>query len=80
MRKDQGEEAISPAIVTRIIRVAAIARFVMDKLPMGLAAFCVPLALYFTGIIEAASKEGVVLQNLSNTEPLVILRHFARKP
>lgn len=44
---------MSPSIVTLIILVAAIALFIWDKLPMGLVAFMVPLALYFTGVIEA---------------------------
>ena len=44
---------MSPAIITLIILVIAIALFISDKLPMGLVAFMVPVALYFTGIIEA---------------------------
>jgi len=43
---------MSPAIITLIILVVAIALFVSDKLPMGLIAFMVPIALYFTGVIE----------------------------
>lgn len=31
-------------------------------------------------VTEAASKAGVTFTNLSKSEPLVILRHFARKP
>jgi len=43
---------MSQAIITLIILVVAIALFVSDKLPMGLIAFMVPIALYFTGVIE----------------------------
>lgn len=31
-------------------------------------------------VTEEASKQGVTFTNLSKSEPLVILRHFARKP
>ncbi|MDI9505454.1 MAG: hypothetical protein ACOYI7_05225 [Candidatus Excrementavichristensenella sp.] len=31
-------------------------------------------------VTEPASKAGVEFRNLSTTEPLVILRHFANKP
>ena len=31
-------------------------------------------------VTEAASKEGVRIENLSEGEPLVILRHFAEHP
>ena len=31
-------------------------------------------------VTESASKEGVTFTNLSKSEPLVILRHFARRP
>lgn len=44
---------MAPSIITLIILVLAIALFIWDKLPMGLVAFMVPLALYFTGVIEA---------------------------
>ena len=44
---------MSQAAITLIILAVAIVLFVSDKLPMGLVAFAVPLALYFTGIIEA---------------------------
>ncbi|NCB93029.1 MAG: SLC13/DASS family transporter [Clostridia bacterium] len=43
---------MSPAIITLIILAVAIVLFVSDKLPMGLVAFMVPVALYFTGVIE----------------------------
>lgn len=44
---------MSQAAITLIILAVAIVLFVSDKLPMGLVAFAVPLALYFTGIIGA---------------------------
>jgi len=44
---------MSQAAITLIILAVAIVLFVSDKLPMGLVAFMVPVALYFTGIIEA---------------------------
>lgn len=44
---------MSQAVITLIILVVAIVLFVSDKLPMGLVAFMVSVALYFTGIIEA---------------------------
>lgn len=44
---------MSQAVITLIILAVAIVLFVSDKLPMGLVAFMVPVALYFTGIIEA---------------------------
>lgn len=43
---------MSQAAITLIILVIAIVLFVSDRLPMGLVAFMVPVALYFTGIIE----------------------------
>lgn len=44
---------MSQAVITLIILAVAIILFISDKLPMGLVAFMVPVALYFTGIIEA---------------------------
>lgn len=44
---------MSQAVITLIILAVAIVLFVTDKLPMGLVAFMVPMALYFTGIISA---------------------------
>ncbi|VUW94192.1 Uncharacterised protein [Dorea longicatena] len=44
---------MSQIVITLIILAVAIVLFVSDKLPMGLVAFMVPVALYFTGIIEA---------------------------
>ena len=43
---------MSPAVITLVILVVAVILFVIDKLPMGLVAFMVPLALFFTGVIE----------------------------
>lgn len=42
---------MSPAIITLLILVVAIIIFISDRLPMGLVAFMVPMALYFFGII-----------------------------
>ncbi|EBE1559732.1 SLC13/DASS family transporter, partial [Salmonella enterica] len=36
-----------------LVLVVAIIIFVSDRLPMGLVAFMVPMALYFTGVIDA---------------------------
>ena len=44
---------MSQAVITLIILAVAITLFIVDKFPMGLVAFCVPLTLYFTGIISA---------------------------
>lgn len=44
---------MSQAVITLIILAVAIILFISDKLPIGLVAFMVPVALYFTGIIEA---------------------------
>ncbi len=44
---------MSPAIITLLVLVVAIIIFVSDRLPMGLVAFMVPMALYFTGVIDA---------------------------
>ena len=43
---------MSPAIITLLILVVAIIIFVSDRHPMGLVAFMVPMAVYFTGIIN----------------------------
>ena len=43
---------MSQAAITLIVLVVAIILFVIDILPMGLVAFCVPVVLYFLGIIE----------------------------
>jgi anion transporter len=44
---------MSPANITLLIFVLAVVLFVADVLPMGLLVFSVPVALYFSGIIEA---------------------------
>lgn len=57
------------AIITLIILVAAIILFVSDRLPMGLVAFCVPLVLYFAGVIEAED----IFASIVNDNVLLIL-------
>ncbi|MDW7570814.1 SLC13 family permease [Klebsiella pneumoniae] len=42
---------MSPAIITLLILVVAIIIFISDRLPMGLVAFMVPMALYFSRVI-----------------------------
>ncbi|HDK9975864.1 TPA: SLC13/DASS family transporter [Klebsiella pneumoniae] len=42
---------MSPAIIALLILVVAIIIFISDRLPMGLVAFMVPMALYFFGVI-----------------------------
>lgn len=42
---------MSPAIITLLILDVAIIIFISDRLPMGLVAFMVPMALYFFGVI-----------------------------
>ena len=44
---------MSPAGITLLIFALAVVLFVADVLPMGLLVFSVPVALYFSGIIEA---------------------------
>lgn len=60
---------MSQAAVTLIILLAAIVLFISDTLPMGLIAFCVPLALYFTGIITIED----VFSSVINENVLLIL-------
>lgn len=56
---------MSQATITLIILAVAITLFIVDKFPMGLVAFCVPLTLYFTGIIEVNDIfECVINQNV----------------
>lgn len=56
---------MTQATITLIILAVAVVLFVSDILPMGLVAFMVPLALYFTGIIEAeVIFESVINQNV----------------
>lgn len=44
---------MSPENITLLIFALAVVLFVVDVLPMGLLVFSVPVALYFTGIIDA---------------------------
>lgn len=60
---------MSPAVITLIILAVAIVLFVIDRLPMGLVAFSVPLALYFCGVIEAKD----IFSSLVNSNVLLIL-------
>lgn len=56
---------MSQAVITIIILIAAIVLFVADVLPMGLVAFCVPVALFFTGVIGVDDIfAGVINQNV----------------
>ena len=58
---------MSPAIITLLILVVAIIIFISDRLPMGLVAFMVPMALYFFVVIGVKDifasivKENVIL-------------------
>lgn len=60
---------MSQATITMIILIAAIILFISDKLPMGLVAFCVPLALYFTGVIDADT----IFASVVNSNVILIL-------
>lgn len=60
---------MSQATITLIILAVAITLFIVDKFPMGLVAFCVPLVLYFTGIIEAKD----IFESVINSNVLLIL-------
>ena len=60
---------MSPAIITLIILVIAIALFVSDKLPMGLVAFMVPIALYFAGVIEVKD----IFASIVNSNVILII-------
>lgn len=56
---------MSQAYITLIIMAVAIILFLIDKIPMGLIAFMVPISLYFTGIIEVNDIfECVINQNV----------------
>jgi len=44
---------MTPSSITLTIFLIALALFIADFLPMGLLVFSVPMALYFSGIIEA---------------------------
>lgn len=65
----KGGISMSQAIITLIILLAAIVLFVSDVLPMGLVAFSVPLALYFTGIIDVND----IFSSVINQNVLLIL-------
>ncbi len=60
---------MSQAAITLIVLVVAIILFVVDVLPMGLVAFCVPVALYFLGIIEV----GDIFTDVINSSVILIL-------
>lgn len=60
---------MSQATITLIILFVAIVLFVVDKLPMGLVCFMVPLALYFAGIIEAED----IFSSIVNSNVILIL-------
>lgn len=60
---------MSQATIALIILAVAITLFIVDKFPMGLVAFCVPLVLYFTGIIEAKD----IFECVINSNVLLIL-------
>lgn len=60
---------MSPAIITLIILFLAIVLLLLDRLPMGLIVFMVPMVLYFTGIINA--KE--VFASVVNPNVILIL-------
>ena len=44
---------MTPAAITLTVFLIALALFIADFLPMGLMVFMVPVALYFTGVIDA---------------------------
>ena len=60
---------MSPAIITLLILLATIILFVSDKLPMGLVAFMVPIALYFAGVIEV----GDIFSSVVNYNVILII-------
>lgn len=60
---------MSQAMITLIILILAIVLLLLDKLPMGLIVFMVPMALYFTGIIDA--KE--IFASVVNPNVILIL-------
>ena len=47
---------MTSAGITLLIFFVAVVLFVVDVLPMGLLVFCVPLSLYFAGVIGAADN------------------------
>lgn len=60
---------MSQAAITLIVLVVAIILFVIDILPMGLVAFCVPVVLYFLGIIEV----GDIFTDVINSNVILII-------
>ena len=65
---------MSQAAITLIVLVVAIILFVIDILPMGLVAFCVPVVLYFLGIIEV----GDIFTDVINSNVILIITLYAR--
>ena len=59
---------MSPAIITLIILVFAIAIFVTEIVPMGTAALIVAMALYFTGVIDVKT----LFSQLSNQNVILV--------
>lgn len=64
-----GGTVLSQAAITLIVLVVAIILFVIDVLPMGLVAFCVPVALYFLGIIEVSD----IFTDVINSNVILII-------
>lgn len=61
---------MSPAIITLLILVVAIIIFISDRLPMGLVAFMVPMALYFLGLlVSKISLRQLLMKMLSLSLP-----------
>lgn len=60
---------MSQATITLIVLAVSIVLFVIDILPMGLVAFCVPVALYFLGIIEV----GDIFTDVVNSNVILII-------
>lgn len=60
---------MSQTAITLIILFIAICLFILDKLPMGLVAFLVPVSLYFTGIISADD----IFSSVINSNVILIL-------
>ena len=66
---------MTPATITLIVFLIALALFIADFLPMGLVVFSVPVALYFCGIIEAKDffKPGIALSALAFALSMILL-------
>ena len=60
---------MSQAAITLIVLVVAIILFVLDILPLGLVALCVPVVLYFLGIIEV----GDIFTDVINSNVILII-------